>query len=419
MYNRDKKYDPDKDYSALADQLASEGRWGEAYDAIYGITDSRTTKIRDTGYDYGRTNENVWQDLINRYGGTDKQRYTSALEGMAADRYSPGANDARYEAAIKAAMGMNYNEFTRGADYEALQQRYERAGQRAMDDTLGKVSARTGGLASSYAGNAAQQTYNDYMTQLEDAARSLYESRRNEALKNAELARTAADRDYDRAIADRNYRASMYNDLAGYAYKNEALAYDRAADAEKKATTERDDARDRIYYMLAKTGGSLADIPADLIRQSGLTDAELAAYAREYANTAKANATPVKGAAGGEELNALFEAARTSGMNPKTYIKQHIYDDKYGFSKMTDDDMEEILNAYDEFVAGDGPGGAVTDDRLTYADVEQTLINMREMGLSLEEMEAAIDEAYKNEGVLTEEQYRRLLNEYATSHPLS
>lgn len=37
-----------------------------------------------------------------------------------------------------------------------------------MEDTLGQVSARTGGLASSYAGSAAQQSYNQYMSALGD-----------------------------------------------------------------------------------------------------------------------------------------------------------------------------------------------------------------------------------------------------------
>ena len=42
--------------------------------------------------------------------------------------------------------------------YQQYRESYTRNGQRAMDDTLGKVSARTGGLASSYAASAAQQT---------------------------------------------------------------------------------------------------------------------------------------------------------------------------------------------------------------------------------------------------------------------
>lgn len=50
--------------------------------------------------------------------------------------------------------------------YQAYAQQYIRNGQRAMDDTLGKIAARTGGIASSYASSAAAQAYNGYMQEL-------------------------------------------------------------------------------------------------------------------------------------------------------------------------------------------------------------------------------------------------------------
>ncbi len=204
-----------------------------------------------------------------------KGAYAAALEGTAAGRYVPGRNDAEYGRLVDYVKNMNYGSFTRGADRKALADRYARAGERAMDDTLGKVSARTGGLASSYAESAAQQRYNDFMAGLEEAAQSLYESRRSEAIKNAELAKGLADRDYDRATADRDFRRSVYNDLLGYAYKDQASA-------EKEKTSARDDARDRIYYLLAKAGSPAEDIDPELLKASGLTAAELAAYSREY-----------------------------------------------------------------------------------------------------------------------------------------
>ena len=69
---------------------------------------------------------------------------------------------------------------------------YERNGRRAMQDTLGEISARTGGLASSYAGAVAQETYDNYMAQLADrypelakAAYSMYQIDQAEAAKEA------------------------------------------------------------------------------------------------------------------------------------------------------------------------------------------------------------------------------------------
>ena len=52
--------------------------------------------------------------------------------------------------------------------YQQYKASYTRDGKRAMQDTLAQVSARTGGLASSYAQGASQQAYNNYMAQLAD-----------------------------------------------------------------------------------------------------------------------------------------------------------------------------------------------------------------------------------------------------------
>lgn len=58
--------------------------------------------------------------------------------------------------------------------YQQYADSYTRGGQRAMQDTLGQMAARTGGLASSYAGSAAQQSYNNYMAGLADKVPELY-----------------------------------------------------------------------------------------------------------------------------------------------------------------------------------------------------------------------------------------------------
>lgn len=88
----------------------------------------------------------------------------------------------------------NYDDWTKGADYTSLAKRYSEQGKQAMDDTIGKVAARTGGLASSYATAAGGQAYADYMTQLEDTARSLYDSQRSEAFDRLSVAQDMYDR---------------------------------------------------------------------------------------------------------------------------------------------------------------------------------------------------------------------------------
>ena len=87
----------------------------------------------------------------------------------------------RYQARIDALADaiLNRDPFYYDKEQDPLYQQYKdtytRAGQRGMQDTLAQVSARTGGLASSYAESAAQQTYNNYMAQLADKVPELYQ----------------------------------------------------------------------------------------------------------------------------------------------------------------------------------------------------------------------------------------------------
>ena len=93
-------------------------------------------------------------------------------------------------------VNSNYESFTQGSDYESLAKRYSDQGRKAMDDTVGQVAARTGGLASSYATTASQQAYGDWMGKLEDAARSLYDSQMAEKASKLGVAQNMYDREY-------------------------------------------------------------------------------------------------------------------------------------------------------------------------------------------------------------------------------
>ena len=104
---------------------------------------------------------------------------------------------------------MNYDDWTKGAQYQALAGRYGNNGRMSMQDVLGQIASRTGGLASSYATTAAQQQYNQYMAQLEKVARQMYSQDRSDLMDNANLYRNLANDEYDRyrdSVADYNER---------------------------------------------------------------------------------------------------------------------------------------------------------------------------------------------------------------------
>ena len=116
---------------------------------------------------------------------------------------------------------MNYDDWTKGSQYQALADRYSASGRMSMQDVLGQVASRTGGLASSYATTAAQQQYNQYMAQLEEVARQLYSQERGDLMDSASLYRNLANDEYDRyrdSLSDYNARLKAAQIAARSAY---------------------------------------------------------------------------------------------------------------------------------------------------------------------------------------------------------
>ncbi|MEE1047062.1 MAG: hypothetical protein U0M60_06510, partial [Clostridia bacterium] len=159
-------------------------------------------------------------------------------------------------------IDMNYDDWTEGESYESLVKRYQGKGQKAMDDTIGQVAARTGGLASSYAAQAGQQAYGGWMENLENAARSLYDTERQELMDRYNIANDMYQRDYQRgrdAIADQRY----------------ATEWDYKISQDTQATTDkrREDMEERIlnaaYYGLANWDDMFEDA-----KMAGMTKAD-------------------------------------------------------------------------------------------------------------------------------------------------
>ena len=123
-----------------------------------------------------------------------------------------------------------------------------------MQDTLGQVSARTGGLASSYAGSAAQQTYDNYMGALADKipelkqlAYSMYQDEGNTQRANLEmlvaleqgdyakyadlLAQYNTDRSFDYGVHRDNISDERYNNEWNYSVGRDQICLLYTSDA--------------------------------------------------------------------------------------------------------------------------------------------------------------------------------------------
>lgn len=131
---------------------------------------------------------------------------------------------------------MDYSKFTEGEDYASLAKRYSTQGKKAMDDTIGKVAARTGGLASSYATAAGNQAYNEHMGKLEDVARAMYDDQRQEKMEQFNLQKALYDQDYNESrdqISDNQWQQKFDREGEQITYnKTQKMIEDEELDLE-------------------------------------------------------------------------------------------------------------------------------------------------------------------------------------------
>lgn len=180
--------------------------------------------------------------------GTNKKIYDEDVESA----------KVKLNGATEALDAMNYDSFKQGSMYGGLKKSYEQQGQQAMKDTLGQVAARTGGMASSYATTAAQQSYNNYMSQLEDVARSMY----NDEYSRARDKVTLAQSDYDRAYGEYRDKVSddRYNTEWQYQLDRDQISDDRYnTDKEEERVASDAYYGNALSYADYKANGGILD----------------------------------------------------------------------------------------------------------------------------------------------------------------
>jgi hypothetical protein len=111
--------------------------------------------------------------------------------------------------------------------YQQMKDQYARSGQLGMMNSMGQASALTGGYANSWAQTAGQQTYDQYMQELnnnlpalEDRAYGRYQDEGNQLAQRFSMAGQLNDRDYGQyrdQVGDWQYGTGMALDM----YSNE------------------------------------------------------------------------------------------------------------------------------------------------------------------------------------------------------
>lgn len=152
-------------------------------------------------------------------GGTAAKTTPSWRAPVYTSKHQKAMDDA--VAALKAVKPFEYDPESDPL-FQGYKKTYTREGQRAMQDTLGEVSARTGGLASSYATSAAQQANNYYMQQLADKipqlqemAYRMYRDRLGDLRADVDLYGGLEDRDRSRFESDRSFDYGVHRDDVG------------------------------------------------------------------------------------------------------------------------------------------------------------------------------------------------------------
>lgn len=137
--------------------------------------------------------------------------------------------------------------------YQQYAEAYTRNGRQAMNDTLAQMAARTGGLASSYANTASQQTYNNYMQALNDKipelrqiAYNMYMDEGNTMRNNLGMIQGLESTDYGRyqdALGqwntDRNFSYGQYQDDWDRYYNDRNFSYGQYSDDWDRWNTNR------------------------------------------------------------------------------------------------------------------------------------------------------------------------------------
>lgn len=193
------KYNAEDYYKGKYDSVYGEGAWDGAQQPV-----SRPTM-------------DALESLLS--GGSSGGDYGGGSFSSAPPEYEGSKWDSVLDSLAQQLLEMTYEDWTQGDQYKALSDRYGQQGKMSMQDVLGQIASRTGGLASSYATTAAQQQYNAMMSQLESAAREMYGLERGDLLDNAQLAQKYSQEDYDRYLdawnrwnTDRNFQYDAWRD---------------------------------------------------------------------------------------------------------------------------------------------------------------------------------------------------------------
>lgn len=292
------------------------------------------------------------QDYSLLYGIPEEQ---TVVGGYGLGGVGGGGYNSQYGSQIDAMLNalLNREPFSYNKDDDPLYQQYKesytRAGNRAMQDVLAQVSARTGGIASSYGTSASQQAYNNYMAELADKVPELYQLAYSMYMDDI-----AQDRaDLDTLLGIDNMYYDRYRDTVGDSQWQQTFDYnasrDQVADSQWQqqfnygVNSDMQKLAQSQIDAILKAGGTPS---AELVAQAGYSNDYVNSMGNYYRRSATPGYTPVEPA--DMDYEGLFASAWASE-DPASYISNKAK--KHGFTSTTG-----LKDAYDEWLNTDFNG---------------------------------------------------------------
>ena len=194
---------------------------------------------------------------------SESEEVKKAQEALAQQESTkPGAYQSQWQSQLAGTLEQILNrksfQYDMNADalYNQYRDQYIRQGKLAMEDTLGRSAALTGGYGSSYAQQVGQQTYQGYLANLNDRlpelyrlALSKYQQEGDDLLSRYDLLSKQESTDYGRFQdaysawqTQRNYLADRYDTERETDYDrytgDRAFDFDIWVDAAKRASAQ-------------------------------------------------------------------------------------------------------------------------------------------------------------------------------------
>lgn len=214
--------------------------------------------------------------MANTYNPKLDEEYQKAVQALESARQNKPSYQSRYDTQAKSLYDQlqNRESFRYDIDADALYRQYRdqytALGRKAMEDTMGRAQAMTGGYANSYAQTAGQQAYENYLGKLADAIPELY----SQALERYQQEGSDLEEKYQRTLAmgeqdyDRHKDAlDSYRKDLSYLQIQADQAYQRGYQEYLDEYQRKNDAYNRLAELIKK---GYNPTPAEL-EQAGMT----------------------------------------------------------------------------------------------------------------------------------------------------